>query len=167
MFVVGERDVGEVELSFALDPDLMRAVHHDLGDAVVVEEILDRSVADDLEENGILQAQAVGAVDGDALVVQRGRKVIGHHGAHLFGARSLDVAAEQRCNASMDAVDELDFRIVAESAELENVRAPVGFGCHGRRDLFDRHQVWPLESGDRGSEDGHVSSSPRSVAEPG
>ena len=35
--IVGKGDVGEVEFALALDPHLMRAVHHDLGDAVVVE----------------------------------------------------------------------------------------------------------------------------------
>ena len=46
--VVLERDVGQLELAGALDVDLARAVDHDLGDALVAQQRLERAEADDL-----------------------------------------------------------------------------------------------------------------------
>ena len=155
MVGVGKRYVGEIQLAFALDPDLVRAVHHDLGDPVVVEEVLDRSVADDLREDGILKAQAVGAVYSDVLVVQRGREVFRDHRPHLLGARCLDVSTEERGHACVNAVHELYFGVVAEPAQLQNVRAPVGLGDDRWCGVLDHLEVGRLDAGDRRTKDGH------------
>src|SRR3546814_1505503 len=44
--LVGEVDRGDLELAVLLDVDRTGAVHHDLGDGVVGEQRLDRSVAE-------------------------------------------------------------------------------------------------------------------------
>ena len=57
--VVVEADVRLVEPALALDPDVERAVDHDLRDAVVVEEPLERAVAEDVVRDLGLEAVAV------------------------------------------------------------------------------------------------------------
>src|SRR4051812_38528209 len=46
--LVPEADVRLEQLPLALDPDLEGAVDHNLGDAVVEEQLLERTVADDV-----------------------------------------------------------------------------------------------------------------------
>ena len=67
--VVLEDDVRQLELARALDVDLARAVDHDLGDGVVTEERLERPEADDLVGDLLEHADALGAGEGQALLV--------------------------------------------------------------------------------------------------
>ena len=66
-----------VELAPALDPDVVGAVAHDLGDRVVREQALERPVAEDVVED--LRREALAVLAGDAgLVVQEPAHVRGH-----------------------------------------------------------------------------------------
>ena len=67
--VVLEDHVRELELARALDVDLARAVDHDLRDGVVTEERLQRPEADDLVGDLLEHAHALGAGEGQALLV--------------------------------------------------------------------------------------------------
>ena len=155
MVGVGEGYVGEVELAFALNPDLMGAVDHDLGDPVVMEQVLDRSVPDDLGEDGILETQAVRTVDGDMLVIERGREVVRDHRSHLLGAGRLDVSTEERGHTGVNPIHELHFGVVPEPAELQDLRAPVGLRDDRGCGVFDHLQIGRLEASDRRAEDRH------------
>ena len=67
--VVLEDDVRQLELARALDVDLARAVDHDFRDGVVTEERLQRPEADDLVGDLLEHADALGAGEGQALLV--------------------------------------------------------------------------------------------------
>ena len=69
MVVVLEDDVRQLELARALDVDLARAVDHDLRDGVVTEERLERPEADDLVGDLLEHPDALGAGEGQALLV--------------------------------------------------------------------------------------------------
>jgi hypothetical protein len=67
--LVREADSRLVELAAALDPDVLRAVAHDLRDRVVGDEPLERPVAEDVVED--LRRQAIAVLAREAgLVVQ-------------------------------------------------------------------------------------------------
>ena len=67
--VVLEDDVRQLELAGALDVDLARAVDHDLGDGLVAQERLERAEADDLVGDLLEHPDALGAGQGEALLV--------------------------------------------------------------------------------------------------
>ena len=67
--VVLEDDVRELELAGALDVDLARPVDHDLRDGLVAEERLQRTEADDLVRDLLEHPDALGAGEGEALLV--------------------------------------------------------------------------------------------------
>ena len=56
-------------LPVALDVDLARAVDHDLGDALVAQQRLERTEADDLVGDLLQHPDALGAGEGEALLV--------------------------------------------------------------------------------------------------
>ena len=58
-------------LAAALDVDLARAVDHDFGDALVAQQRLERTEADDLVGDLLEHARALGAGEGEALLVDR------------------------------------------------------------------------------------------------
>ena len=57
--VVGEPDGGVVQAALPLDPDLVGAVDHDLGDRVVGQQPLDRAVAEDVGRDLLRQRVAL------------------------------------------------------------------------------------------------------------
>ena len=67
--VVLEDHVGQLQLAGALDVDLARAVDHDLGDALVAQERLERPEADDLVGDLLEHPDALGAGQGEAFLV--------------------------------------------------------------------------------------------------
>jgi hypothetical protein len=67
--VVLEDDVRQLQLAGALDVDLARAVDHDLGDRLVTQERLQRPEADDLVRDLLEHPDALGAGEGQALLV--------------------------------------------------------------------------------------------------
>ena len=141
MVRISERDVGEVELAFAFDPHLVRAVHHDLGDPVVVKQVLDRPVAHDLSEHRVLEPQAVGPIHGDMLFVEGSGEVIGDQRPHRLGRCRFDVPTEEARHTCVYAIDELDLAIVSKAAQLEDLGTPIrlrgkgGDGCAERPQL--------------------------------
>ena len=84
--LVREADGRLVELAAALDPDVVRAVAHDLGDRLVREQTLERPVAEDVVED--LRREPLAVLAGDAgLVVQKPAHVRGHAVAELVRDR--------------------------------------------------------------------------------
>ena len=76
VLLIVEGHVGELELAETLDEDLVVAVDHDLGNALVVEERLDRPEAGDLVEDvvqnpHVIDAGRLHAVLGQRLVQHR------------------------------------------------------------------------------------------------
>src|SRR5712691_5951415 len=69
MLVADERDVGELELALALNVRPEWSVDHDLGDAVVVQERLDRAEPEDLVHDLLEHSLTLDAGDDDALFV--------------------------------------------------------------------------------------------------
>ena len=67
--VVLEDDVRQLELARSLDVDLARAVDHDLRDRLVAQERLQRAEADDLVGDLLEHPDALGAGQGEALLV--------------------------------------------------------------------------------------------------
>ena len=62
-------DVGQLELALALDVDLLGPVDHDFGDALVAQQRLERAEADDLVGDLLEHADALGARQGEAFLV--------------------------------------------------------------------------------------------------
>ena len=78
--VVAEDDVGELELALALDIDLVRAVHHDVGDAVIGEKLLERPQPQHVVEQHGDEEALLGLVELDFLLDQdlgRSRRRVG------------------------------------------------------------------------------------------
>ena len=69
VLVVLERHVGELQLALALDVDLLRPVDHHLGEGLVAQERLERAEAQDLVGDLLEHADALGAREGEALLV--------------------------------------------------------------------------------------------------
>ena len=70
VLIVLESHVGQLDLAAALDVDLARAVDHDFSDALVAQERLERTKADDLVGDLLEHARALGAGEGEALSVE-------------------------------------------------------------------------------------------------
>ena len=113
MRLVREADGRLVELAAALDPDVVRAVAHHLGDRVVGEQALERPVAEDVVED--LGREPLAILAGDAgLVVQEPAHVRGHAVAQLVGIDGdvEELRAELGDDAHVDAVLELGERLL-------------------------------------------------------
>ena len=113
MRLVREADGRLVELAAALDPDVVRAVAHDLGDRVVGEQALERPVAEDVVED--LGRQAFAILTRDArLVVQEPAHVRGYAVAELvrIDGDVEELRAELGDDAHVDAVLELCERLL-------------------------------------------------------
>src|SRR5439155_20496987 len=103
VLVVLERRVGEDELSLALAVDAERAVDHDLGDGVVVQERLDRPEAVDLVEDRFEHLLTLDACDDRALLVEELVEHLFDRGAH--GLRVGEV------EAGVEVVDDLGLEL--------------------------------------------------------
>src|SRR3546814_13296557 len=80
--LVGEVDRGDLELAVLLDVDRTGAVHHDLGDGVVGEQRLDRSVAEQVGRDDVDQSLA--------LVLGKGDVSGGQDDAHIPAAPATE-----------------------------------------------------------------------------
>ena len=69
MLIVLERHVRELQLALALDVDLLRTVDHHLGEGLVAQQRLERAEAQDLVGDLLEHAHALGAGEGEALLV--------------------------------------------------------------------------------------------------
>ncbi len=87
MRFVGESHRGLVQPAGALDPDVVWAVDHDLGDGVVVEQPLERAVAEDVVGERAGQQLAVLARD-PRLLVEPAGDLRAHPFAQRFAGRS-------------------------------------------------------------------------------
>ncbi len=67
---IGEDDVAPLDLPLALDPELVERVAHDLGDAVVGEQRLERPVAERVLEHLLDEALALNRRDPDVLAFE-------------------------------------------------------------------------------------------------
>ena len=120
MRLVREADGRLVELAAALDPDVVGAVAHDLGDRVVGEQALERPVAEDVVEDLGREPLAILTRD-TGLVVQEPAHVRGHAVAELVG---IDGDVEQLRSqlgddAHVNAVLELGERLlISDGAAL-------------------------------------------------
>ena len=113
MRLVREADGRLVELAAALDPDVVRAVAHHLGDRVVGQQALERPVAEDVVED--LRRESLAILTCDArLVVQESAHVRGHAVAKLVGVDGdvEQLRAELRDDAHVHAVLELGERLL-------------------------------------------------------
>ena len=111
--LVREADGRLVELAAALDPDVVGAVAHDLGDRVVREQALERPVAEDVVED--LRREPLAILAGDAgLVVQEPAHVRGDAVAQLVRVDGdvEELRAELGDDAHVDAVLELGERLL-------------------------------------------------------
>ena len=70
MHLVDELDVGRFDLASALDEDRLRAVHHDFGDARVVQEAVDRTVTERVVGDVLDQLRAFGGRQRGVLVAE-------------------------------------------------------------------------------------------------
>ena len=70
-------------LPASLDVDLARAVDHDLGDALVTQERLERTQADDLVGDLLQHPDALGTGEGEALLVHGAAEDLLDLAAHL------------------------------------------------------------------------------------
>ena len=69
--LVDELHVGERELAAALDVDVVGAVHHDFGDGVVAEQLVDRPVAEHVVGHRLHEHLALGDGEREALLRER------------------------------------------------------------------------------------------------
>ena len=109
-----KRDVRLVEAALALDPDVVRAVDHDLGHAVVGEQPLERAVAEDVV--GDLGGEPLAVVARDARLLRELAPRVGEH--PLAQRRRVEVGVEQlrpevADDREVDAVLDLGERVVA------------------------------------------------------
>ena len=113
--VVLEHDVGELEPALALDVDLARAVDHDLADALVAQERLERAEADDLVGDLLEHPHPLGAGEGEALLVDD------------LAEDLLDLAAD------LDLVGQVELRVqVLDHAVLDpELDVPEGLADRG------------------------------------
>ena len=129
VLVVLEGDVGQLQPAFTLDVDLLRAVDHDLGDGLVAQERLERAEAEDLVGDLLEHAHALGAGEGEALLV-------GDLAEELLDlAPDLDLVAEVELRVELvdepvlDAVLRLAERLAGGQRAKERARrrpaAPV------------------------------------------
>ena len=118
MVRVGERDVGEVETAVALDPYVPWAVDHDLRDALVAKEVVDRSVPRGLGVDRLLQADPIGAAQQEPLLIERRGDVLGKEEADRFGSRGLEPSTDEGRDALVDPHHELDLAAIPQPAEL-------------------------------------------------
>ena len=117
--VVAEANRRLVETALTLDPDLARAVDHDLRDRVVGEQALERSVAEDVV--GDLVREPFPVVAGDARL-----------------AREMAADVGDDAIAHADEVDRLAGELRAELADHEHVDRVLEVGerlLGGRRDV--------------------------------
>src|SRR3546814_8545994 len=99
MLLVAELDLGELELALLLDEGLVRAVDHDVGDVGVVQQLFERSEAEQLVDQHLFERELLAAVKidfqlGKHLADDRaeflGQLVLGEGG----GVRGIDAFTE-------------------------------------------------------------------------
>ena len=140
--VVLERDVRQLELAAPLDVDLARPVDHDLGDGLVAQQRLERTEADDLVGDLLEHADALGAREGEALLVDRDAEDLLDLAAHLDLVGEVELRVEVGDDALLDAelrvaerLADRDLRqhaLAASSAAADDGRAGSA-GPTGRR----------------------------------
>ena len=111
--LVGEADGRLVELAAALDPDVVGAVDHDLGDRVVGEQALERPVAEDVV--GDLRREPLAVLARDAGLVVEEPADVGDDAVAELARIDGDVEelrAELGDDAHVDAVLELGERLL-------------------------------------------------------
>src|SRR5438093_287644 len=101
--VVLEDHVRELELARALDVHLARAVHHDFGDALVAEERLERSEADDLVRDLLEHPDALGAGEGEPFLVDDLAEDLLDLTTHLDLVRQVELGVEVLDDPVLDA----------------------------------------------------------------
>ena len=111
--LVGEADGRLVEASLALDPDVERAVDHDLGDAVVGQEPLERAVAEDVvgDLGGEPLAVVSRAIPGSAPSCAVMSAVTRSRSAVRVDVRVEELRAELADDGEVDPVLDLGERI--------------------------------------------------------
>src|SRR3954451_19325840 len=127
--VVLEDDVRQLEAAGPLDVDLPRAVDHHLGDGLVAQERLQRTEADDLVRDLLEHADALGAREGEALLVDDLAEDLLDLAAHLDLVGQVELRVEVLDDPGLDP--ELD---VAERLADRRGRAePLARRLCGRR----------------------------------
>ena len=129
----------------ALDVDLARAVDHDLGHAVVAQQRLERSEADDLVGDLLEHARALGTRERQALAVERAAESLLDLAPHLDLVGQVELRVEVGDDSLLDA--ELG---VAEGLAQRNLGEHPAARSHRRHSSLDwagrgdrRGQPWP------------------------
>jgi hypothetical protein len=87
--VVGERQVGLLDATLALHPDVVVGVAHDLGHGVVGQQRVERPVAQGVGEDLLDEPPPLQRRDGDVLALQDGVERGAHLGLELLGGEAL------------------------------------------------------------------------------
>src|SRR5690606_4840009 len=144
----GEGDRRERESAVLLDVDLVGVVDHDLGDRVVVDQLLDgpqaQGVGLDLGHQGL----ALGAAEGDGLLLQDHLELGAHVLAQLFVGQGRIV------DARADALEQRRDRVLLELVDDRRAHqrdgracgAGLGLGPLGRLDSIGETQLNLLNS---------------------
>ena len=113
--LVDELDIGALELAAPLDVDHLRAVHHDFGDARVVQEAVDRAVAERVVGDVLDQLRTLGGRERGVLLAQRLVHLLLHEAAELVG---LDIVVGEL------RADLVDHELVDAQAQLLELSSP-------------------------------------------
>ena len=128
--VVLEDDVGQLQAAAALDVDLARAVDHDFGDGLVAEQRLERTEADDLVRDLLEHADALGAGEGQALLVDDAAEDLLDLTADLDLVGQVELGVQVLDDAGLDP--ELDLAQGLPDGSLGERPLPTRTG-HSRR----------------------------------
>ena len=148
--VVLEDHVRELELARALDVDLARAVDHDLRDGVVTEERLQRPEADDLVGDLLEHAHALGAGEGQALLVDDPAEDLLDLAPDLDLVRQVELRVQVLDDAVLDPELDVPERLAGRQLGDEPRRAARARGAAAALGL-DVRPGWPAGAGSRSS----------------
>ena len=115
MVFVDELHVGALDLAAPLDVDQLRTVHHDLGDARVVQEAVDRPVAERVVGDVLDELGPLGGRERGVLVAQRLVDLLLHEAPELV---LFDVVVGEL------RADLVDHELVDAQAQLFDLRRP-------------------------------------------
>ena len=125
VLVVLERHVRELQPTFALDVDLLRAVDHHLGDGLVAQERLERPEAEDLVGDLLEHPHPLGAGEGEALLVGDLAEQLLDLAPHLDLVREVELRVHLVDEPVLDAVLGLTERLAGGEGSEEGAPGPA------------------------------------------
>ena len=143
MVIVLEGDVGQLQAAGALDVDLARTVHHDLGDRLVTEERLQRAKTHDLVGDLLQHAHPLGTREGQTLLVDGDAEDLFDLAPHLYLVGEVQLGIQIGDDALLDAVlgiaERLTHRDLGDHTRWHRRTRRPGLA---RRCPWGRHGTW-------------------------